>query len=104
MSAGEARVARRRGEAHHASQLVVIGEGERGQPQLRRARDEQLRERRRRRGGRSGVAVQLGVGHRSQSPVRGAFGPQSPQLCSRHDSSARSQYTVSSPVVLSQRQ
>ena len=60
--AGEPHVARGGGEADRAAELVVVGEGECGQPELGRARDEQLRQRGAIEQGEAGMTVQLGVG------------------------------------------
>ena len=57
------RVACRRREADDASELVMVGDGERGEAELLRARDERLGERGAVEEGESGVGVELGVLH-----------------------------------------
>jgi hypothetical protein len=65
-------------EADDASELVVIGDRERGEAELLRARDERLGKRGAVEEGEGGMGVELGVS------------PQSTHPCSRHASSARS--------------
>jgi hypothetical protein len=56
-------LAGRGGEADDPSELVVIGDRERGEPELLRPRDERLGERGTVEEGESGVGVKLGVAH-----------------------------------------
>ena len=66
--AGKSRVARRGGEAHRSPQLVVIGEGERGEAELRRAGDKRFGQRRAVEEREARMAVQLCVrGHRGNA-------------------------------------
>ena len=57
------RFARRGGEADDASELVVVGDRERGEAELLRARDERLGERGAVEEREGGVGVELGVGN-----------------------------------------
>ena len=58
------RLVRRDGEAHGATELVVIGEREGGEAEFLRARDERLGQRGAVEQGEAGVTVELSVGHR----------------------------------------
>ena len=57
------RLARRGGEAHDAAELVVVGDRERGEAELLRARDERLGKRGAVEEREGGVGVELGVLH-----------------------------------------
>ena len=77
----DARRARRLGEAHGASQVIVVGERECAMSQPPRALHQRLRRRRAVEEGEGGVAVEFGVGHwrGTRDEGRGTTTPQSYQ-------------------------